>query len=76
MIRNESKNPREGAHINPLKERPLPRIGFAADDGDRADALKRKDVKDHQRDSSERRVNRGAIRPLLVLQRLYQVAHA
>src|ERR671922_1165094 len=45
VIGEEGQHPGQRAHVQPLKQRPLPGIGLAPDNGNRADALQREHVK-------------------------------
>jgi len=50
---HESEAPREQSHVDPLEEWPPPGICLPAHDGHRTDALKCKNIKNHQRDSQQ-----------------------
>ena len=61
MVGDEGEGPGEDGHVGPLEEWPFPGVGFAADDGDGADALEGEDVEDHDGDADERSVNERAV---------------
>lgn len=48
MVGGEGCHPGQRCHVGPLKDRPFPAVGFAADDGDRADALECVDIEHHE----------------------------
>lgn len=51
----------EGGHVDELEGGPGPRVGFAADDGEGADALHGENVEDHEADTHEGGVDGIAI---------------
>ena len=72
----EGKGPREETHIEPLEDGPFPGVGFAADDGNGADALESENVKDHQSNAGERRVHFAAVIASLILEGPYEFTFA
>ncbi len=66
MVGGEGGNPGEGRHVGPLEDGPLPAVGFAADNGDRADALECVDIEHHECKGGTKREDRGSVGMLLL----------
>lgn len=76
MEGQKRERPRQYTHVDPLEERPLPRVGFTPHNRNGADALKGEDVEDHESDGNQRGINWTAVRAFLSLQRFGEAVHA
>ena len=55
-VGREGRRPGQDPHVDPLEQRPFPTVGFPANNGHGADALQSKNIKHHQGNAEQRRV--------------------